>query len=52
MVRHLAIHIAEDLSMSLGRPAAIRPGKPVYKYVFERLIEGEDFLLGILHRGN
>lgn len=23
-----------------GRPSAIRPGKPVYKYVFERLVEG------------
>jgi hypothetical protein len=24
-----------------GRPSAIRPGKPVYKYVFERLVSGK-----------
>ena len=26
-----------------GRPSIIRPGKPVYKYVFERLVEGQSF---------
>ena len=25
----------------LGRPSTIRPGKPVYKWVFERLVNGE-----------
>ena len=24
-----------------GRPSIIKPGKPVYKYVFERLVEGQ-----------
>ena len=24
----------------VGRPTAILPGKPVYRYVFERLVEG------------
>jgi hypothetical protein len=23
-----------------GRPSTIRPGKPVFKYVFERLVDG------------
>lgn len=29
---------------STGRPSTIRPGKPVYKYVFERLVHGTSLL--------
>lgn len=27
-----------------GRPSTIKPGKPVYKWVFERLVNGERLL--------
>ena len=26
-----------------GRPTTIKPGKPVYRYVFEKLVHGESF---------
>lgn len=28
-----------------GRPSTIRPGKPVYKYVFQRLVSGSSSIL-------
>ena len=27
-----------------GRPSAIRPGRPIYRHVFQRLVDGEFFL--------
>jgi len=32
----------------LGRPSVIRPGKPVYHYVFERLVNGKFVLLSVM----
>ncbi len=28
-----------------GRPSAIRPGRPIYRYVFQRLVDGDFFFL-------
>jgi hypothetical protein len=42
-MRFLCLCLAELISISTdngGRPTFIRPGKPVYKYVFERLASG------------
>lgn len=32
---------ASDAPITAGLPVAIRPGKPVYRYVFQRLVNGE-----------
>ena len=39
----IQVPISAHLITCLGSPAMIRPGKPVYKYFFERVVDGEVF---------
>jgi hypothetical protein len=39
--QHLFLSLISKCSLpAAGRPSIIRPGKPVYKYVFEQLVSG------------
>ena len=39
-VEFICLRTITDKASCQGRPSIIRPGKPVYKYVFQRLVSG------------